>query len=330
MTETSFRALMLRQDDERKTHANFEQVAIDDLPEGEVLVKIDYSSLNYKDGLAVTGASPVVRNFPMVAGIDFVGTVEDSTSADYSLGDKVILTGWGVGETHWGGYAEYARIDADKLVPLPENLSPEHAMTIGTAGFTAMMAVMALEANNVNPDSGEIVVTGASGGTGSMAIAILAEMDYTVVASTGREELGDYLQSIGASEVIGRFDAPTRPMVKTRWAAAIDSVGGDTLAALLTETNYGGSVACFGLAGGADLNTTVYPFILRGVNLLGIDSVMCPTPYRRKVWERVTDVMSKEKFEAIKQVEPLANVPQLAQDILEGKVRGRVVIDVNE
>lgn len=330
MTDSTFRALILTQDDERNTHSKIEDITINDLPEGDVLVKVAYSSLNYKDGLAVTGSSPVVRSFPMVAGIDFVGTVEASDSDEFAVGDEVILTGWGVGEKHWGGYAEYARVPADYLVKLPDNLSAQNAMAVGTAGFTAMMAVMALEEHNITPESGDILVTGASGGTGSMAIAILSALGYSVVASTGREELSEYLKSLGAKEVIGRFEAPSRPVAKPKWAGAIDSVGGDTLASILAETHYGGSVACFGLAGGADLNTTVFPFILRGVNLLGIDSVMCPTDYRLKVWERVAEVLTAEHYEAITQIEPLANVPQLAQDILEGKVRGRVVVDVSQ
>ncbi|MEL6405111.1 MAG: MDR family oxidoreductase [Chloroflexota bacterium] len=330
MTDT-FRALLLTQDDDRNTHADFADVTIDDLPEGEVLVKVAYSSLNYKDGLAVTGSSPVVRSFPMVPGIDFAGTVEAFTSDDFSVGDSVVLTGWGVGEKHWGGYAEYARVPAEYLVPLPDGLSAEDAMAVGTAGFTAMLAIMALEDAGVSPDAGEIVVTGAAGGTGSMAVAMLAAMGYKVVASTGRgDSLSDYLTSLGASEIIGRFDAPSRPLAKTRWAGAVDSVGGDTLAAILPEVNYGGSVACFGLAGGSDLQTTVFPFILRGVSLLGVDSVMCPTPRRIAAWERIRDVMTDELFSAIKQVEPLSNVTELAPAILKGDVRGRVVFDVSK
>jgi len=328
MTESTFRALVITRDDNRKTHANFQDLTIDDLPESEVLVKIQYSSLNYKDGLAFTGSLPVVRKFPMVAGIDFVGTVAASDSDEYAVGDNVILTGWGVGQTHWGGYAGYARVPADYLVALPEGLSPQNAMAVGTAGFTAMMAVMALENHEITPDSGAIVVTGASGGTGSMAVALLSQLGYRVVASTGRDTLSDYLMSLGAQEIIGRFDAPSRPMGKEKWAGAVDSVGGDTLAAVLTEIQYGGSVAAFGLAGGSDLNTSVYPFILRGVNLLGIDSVMCPKPYRLNVWERVAQVMTDDLFAQIAQIEPLSNIEKLAQDILAGDVRGRVVIDV--
>jgi len=330
MTENTFRALMLTQDDERKTHANFEEITVDALSEGDVIVKIAYSSLNYKDGLAVTGSSPVIRSFPMIPGIDFAGTVESSDNENFAEGDAVILTGWGVGEKHTGGYAGYARVPGDYLVKSPDGLSAEDSMAIGTAGFTAMMAVMALKKQGVTPEKGEIVVTGASGGTGSMAVAILAEMGYDVVASTGRDELTDYLTGLGAKEVIGRFEAPSRPLAKTRWAGAIDSVGGDTLAALFPEIHYGGSVACFGLAGGSDLNTTVFPFILRGVSLLGVDSVMCPTDYRIEVWERAADILTSEKMLAIKQIEPLSNVPQLAKDILAGQVRGRVVIDVSQ
>lgn len=330
MSENRFRALMLTQDDERKTHANLEVITVDDLPEGEVLVKVAYSSLNYKDALAVTGASPVIRSFPMIPGIDFAGTVQSSDSEQFAVGDAVVLTGWGVGEKHYGGYAEFARVPANYLVKLTDGLSAEDSMAIGTAGFTAMMAVMALEKQGVTPDKGEIIVTGASGGTGSMAVAILAEMGYDVVASTGREELTDYLSRLGAKEVIGRFDAPSRPLAKTKWAGAIDSVGGDTLAALLPEIHYGGSVACFGLAGGSDLNTTVFPFILRGVSLLGVDSVMCPADYRIQVWKRAADSLTAEKLSAIKQVESLSTVPQLAKDILAGQVRGRIVIDVSQ
>ncbi len=329
MTDT-FQALMLTQDDERNTHSAIQHITIDDLPEGDVLVKVDYSSLNYKDGLAITGSVPVVRNFPMIPGIDFAGIVAASTSDKFVEGDAVILTGWGVGEKHWGGHAEYARVPADYLVPLPAGLSTEQAMIIGTAGFTAMMAVMALQQHQITPDMGDILVTGASGGTGSMAIAILALLGYDVVASTGREELADYLKSIGAKEVIGRLDAPTRPLAKTRWAGAIDSVGGDTLTAILPEVHYGGSVACFGMAGGSDFTASVYPFILRGVNLLGIDSVMCPTDYRITVWEQIADLIRDERFDAIKQIEPLSALPQLAVDILAGQVRGRIVIDVNQ
>lgn len=327
MTDT-FRALVLTQDDERNTHHTFKDLTTDALPAGEVLVKVAYSSLNYKDGLAVTGASPVVRNFPMIPGIDFAGTVVDSRSDAFAEGDAVILTGWEVGEKYWGGYAEYARVPADYLVKQPDSGTALDAMTIGTAGFTAMMAVMALQAQNITPDDGDILVTGASGGTGSMAIALLAELGYRVVASTGRDALADYLTALGASEIIGRFDAPTRPLAKTRWAGAVDAVGGDTLSAILPEVKRGGSVACFGLAGGSDLNTTVFPFILRGVSLLGIDSVMCPTAYRIQVWERAFATLTHEKLDAMRQIESLTHIPELASRILNGEIRGRVVIDV--
>ncbi|MGJ3240866.1 MAG: MDR family oxidoreductase [Anaerolineae bacterium] len=329
MSDT-FRGLMLTQDDQRQTHANFEQITTDELPDGEVLVKVQYSSLNYKDGLAITGSSPVVRSFPMVPGIDFVGTVASSQDTRYAVGDTVILTGWGVGETHWGGYAEYARVPADYLVHLPAGLSTQDAMTIGTAGFTAMMAIMALEDQGIKPDDGAILVTGASGGTGSIAIALLDTLGYHVVASTGRDELSDYLHELGASEVIERLEAPTRSLARTRWAGAIDSVGGDTLSAILPEIHYGGSVACFGLAGGSDLNTTVFPFILRGVSLLGIDSVMCPYERRVGVWQRVAQLADDDKLGAMRQVEALSDVQGLASAIIAGQVRGRVVIDVSQ
>jgi acrylyl-CoA reductase (NADPH) len=329
MVDETFHALVLTRHEDKKTQANFEQVNISDLPDGDALVKVQYSSLNYKDGLAVTGAGPIVRKFPMIPGIDFVGTVEETQSSEYQVGDIVILTGWGVGETHWGGYGAYARVPAEWLVPLPDGLSAEDAMAVGTAGFTAMMAVMALVAHDVKPESGAILVTGATGGAGSVAVAILGAMGYNVVASTGRaEEQGDYLKSLGASEIIGRFEAPQRPLQSERWAGAVDSVGGDALAFILSETKYGGSVAALGLAGGSNLNTTVFPFILRGVNLLGIDSVMCPRDYRLKVWEQVTKTLPVEKLALMKQVEPLSKVPELAQQILAGQVRGRVVINI--
>jgi acrylyl-CoA reductase (NADPH) len=326
---TSFPALMLTQDDDGKTQANIQQITRKDLLGGEVLVKIDYSSLNYKDGLAVTGSGKVVRSFPMIPGIDFAGTVIDTISDSYKEGDRVVLTGWGVGEKHWGGYAGMARVKAEWLVPLPDGLSTKQAMAIGTAGFTAMLAVNALEAHGLSSSDGEVVVTGASGGAGSVAVAILAALGYTVVASTGRSDQTEYLKGLGASEVVERFEAPSRPLSSGRWAAAIDGVGGDTLAALLPEMQYRSSIAAYGLAGGGHLNTTVFPFILRGVNLLGIDSVMCPFPLRQAAWERLASELPLSRLDSLSTVEPLARVPDLSQKILAGEVRGRVVIDVN-
>ncbi len=330
MTQNSFKALVLRRDDEKNTHAAIEDLTHDELPEHEVLVEVAYSSLNYKDGLAVTGAGPVVRTWPMVPGIDFAGTVVESTSDAYQPGDKVVLTGWGVGEKYWGGYSQMARAKADWLVPLPTDFAEHRAMAFGTAGLTAMMAVMALEANNLSPERGEVLVTGASGGVGSVAIALLAEQGYTVVASTGRERLHAYLRSLGATEIIdrGEFARDSKPMESGRWAGVIDAVGGQTLSTALAGMAYDGVVASVGLAGGHELNTTVYPFILRGVRLLGIDSVMAPVAARVAVWDRLRNAIPT-KLDAITKTAPLADVPQLAADILAGQVQGRVVIDVN-
>lgn len=331
MSNRTFRALVLNQID-KKTHAEFEELPINALPEGDVLVKVAYSTLNYKDGLAVTGMGRIVRHFPMVAGIDFSGTVEESDSPDFQPGDQVVLTGWGVGEKHWGGYAQMARVKSKWLVPLPEGLTPKQAMGIGTAGFTAMMCVMALEANGCRPESGEVVVTGASGGVGSTAVAILANLGYNVVASTGRTALHDYLKSLGASDIIERSElarTSKRPLESGRWAGAVDTVGGDTLATVLRTMAYNGAVAACGLAGGHHLNTTVLPFILRGVRLIGIDSVMCPKAQRLEIWSRLATDLPTEALEETMQVAPLSEVPALSAAILKGQVRGRTVIDVN-
>jgi acrylyl-CoA reductase (NADPH) len=267
----------------------------------------------------------------MVPGVDFVGTVVESQSPAYKAGDAVVLTGWGVGERHWGGYAGMARVKADWLVPLPKGLTPQQAMGIGTAGFTAMMCVMALEAHGVKPDGPEVVVTGASGGVGSFAVALLGKLGYTVVGSTGRTENHDYLRELGASDFIGRDDLSAeskRPLDTQRWGGGVDTVGGATLAGLLRSLHYGGSVAACGLAGGSDLPTTVFPFILRGVNLLGIDSVMCPLEQRRAIWDRLQHDFPLDKLEAIMQEVSLKELPAMAEDITNGKVRGRVVVAV--
>ena len=302
------------------------------LPAGDVLVSVAYSSLNYKDGLAVTGRGQVVRRYPLVPGIDLAGTVIESESAAFKPGDEVIALGWGIGEFHWGGYAQLARLQADWLTPLPAGLNFQQAMAIGTAGFTAMLAVLALEKHGVTPDAGEIMVTGASGGVGSLAVAILARLGYQVVASTGRAETHKYLRRLGAGRIVDRTalgQLPDRPLASAQWAGAVDVVGGDTLAALLASLSPGGSVAACGLVGGSKLNTTVFPFILRGVNLLGINSVYCQLPQRLEVWQRLEQDLPLDLLELMTQVAPLAEVLALSRQILDGQILGRVVVDVN-
>lgn len=330
MSQT-FKALLAEQKD-GATQVAIREVNLADLPAGEVLVKVAYSSLNYKDGLAVTGQGKVIRKFPLAPGIDLAGTVVESTSPDYQAGDEVVLTGWGVGESHWGGFAQMARLKAEWLVPLPAGLSLQQAMGIGTAGFTAMQCVLALEEHGLTPaDSREVVVTGAAGGVGSIAVAILAKLGYNVVASTGRAELHDYLGQLGAKQIIDRavLAKPGKPLESERWAGAVDTVGGDTLAALLPGLVSNGSVAACGNAAGFTLNTTVFPFILRGVNLLGINSVTVPRPRRLVLWERLARDLPKEALAEMTQVATLADVPELSQQILKGQIRGRVVVDVN-
>lgn len=306
---------------------------IDDarLPEGDVTVRVDYSSLNYKDGLAITGKGPVVRKFPMVPGIDIAGTVEASANPDYKAGDRVVLNGWGVGETHWGGLAQKARLRGEWLVPLPAAFSARQAVAIGTAGYTAMLCVMALERHGVKPGDGEIVVTGAAGGVGSVAIAVLAKLGYTVVAVSGRSEEGDYLKQLGAAEIIDRsaFSAPGKPLGKERWAGAVDVVGSHTLANICATTRYRGVVTACGLAGGMDFPSSVAPFILRGVTLIGVDSVMCPRPERLVAWERLGRDLDVAKLDVITREVALAEAIPTAAQLMDGKVRGRVVVDVN-
>lgn len=306
---------------------------IDDarLPEGDVTVRVDYSSLNYKDGLAITGKGPVVRKFPMVPGIDIAGTVEASANPDYKAGDRVVLNGWGVGETHWGGLAQKARLRGEWLVPLPAAFSARQAVAIGTAGYTAMLCVMALERHGVKPGDGEIVVTGAAGGVGSVAIAVLAKLGYTVVAVSGRPEEGDYLKQLGAAEIIDRsaFSAPGKPLGKERWAGAVDVVGSHTLANICATTRYRGVVTACGLAGGMDFPSSVAPFILRGVTLIGVDSVMCPRPERLVAWERLGCDLDVAKLDVITREVALAEAIPTAAQLMDGKVRGRVVVDVN-
>ena len=300
------------------------------LMDGDVTVRVEYSTLNYKDGLAITGKAPVVRRFPMIAGIDFAGTVDSSSHAAWKNGDKVILTGWGCGETHLGAYAEKARVKGDWLVPLPKTMSARDAMSIGTAGFTAMLAVMALERHGLTPASGPIAVTGAAGGVGSVAIAILAQRGFTVHAATGRPKEADYLKGLGASEIVDRkeFAGPVKPLAKERWAGAIDAVGSSTLANLLSMIRYGGAVAACGLAGGMDLPGSVAPFILRGVCLYGIDSVMCPIERRKEAWKRLETGLERQKLATMTREIGLSDVFGVAPEILSGQIRGRIVVKI--
>ncbi|MGE0826656.1 MAG: MDR family oxidoreductase [Candidatus Binatia bacterium] len=330
MSET-IKAIVAEEVD-KKVHTSLKDVAVSDLPAGDVTVRVAYSTLNYKDGLAVTGTAKIARRFPMVCGIDLAGTVEESSVPDYKSGDGVVLTGWGLSESHWGGYAQKQRVKSEWLVLLPREFSLKQAMAIGTAGFTAMLGVLALERSGVAPGEHEVLVTGAAGGVGSVAVALLARLGYKVAASTGRPGLADYLKSLGAKSIIERtaLEKPSgRPLDTERWAGGIDSVGGETLASVLRGTRYGGTVAACGLAGGGNLPTSVYPFILRGVNLLGIESVMCPKLQRLEAWRRLARDLPIEQLETMTVVEPMSKVPQLAQAILKGQVRGRVVIDVN-
>jgi acrylyl-CoA reductase (NADPH) len=324
----TFDALVLEQRD-GATHSAIQSLPAAALPESDVLVSVAYSDLNYKDGLAITGQGKVVRNFPMVPGIDFAGTVVESRSPAYKPGDPVVLTGWGVGERHWGGHAQLARVKADWLVPLPAGLTFKQAMGIGTAGFTAMLCVIALEERGSRPGEREVLVTGATGGVGSVAVAILAKLGYQVVASTGKPDAHNYLKSIGASKVIDRLAPPGKPLESERWGGAVDTVGGGTLAALLPSMAYNSNVAAVGNAGGGELHTTVFPFILRGVGLLGVESVAVPPERRRVAWARLARDLPAEALDRMIQVAPLKDVPTLSQEICEGRIRGRVVVDVN-
>jgi acrylyl-CoA reductase (NADPH) len=308
----------------------FRRLTDADLMAGDVTIAVEHSTVNYKDGLAITGKAPIIRRYPLIPGVDFSGTVMASAHKDFKPGDKVVLNGWSVGESHHGGYAARARVPGDWLVPIPEGFSTADAMAIGTAGFTAMLAVMALEEQGVKPADGDVVVTGAAGGVGSMATSLLAKLGYRVTASTGRLSEERYLKSLGAANVIDRneFATPVKPLGKMRWAGVIDSVGSITLANLLSQTNYGGTVAACGLAQGSDLPTTVMPFILRGVKLVGIDSVHCPKPKRLAAWRLLASHLDKAKLAAMSTHVKLADVPRIAADIVEGKVRGRIVVDV--
>ncbi len=328
---SNFRALLATQVD-GKTQIAFQEIGLDQLPPGDVLVKVAYSSLNYKDGLCVTGKPGVMRSFPMVPGIDLAGSVVESCTPEFIAGDSVVLTGGGLAETHWGGYAGYARVRKDFLVNLPPGLSMRQAMAIGTAGFTAMQCVLALERNGVVPGGKEVAVTGAAGGVGSVAVTVLAKLGFRVVASSGRAETHEYLKSLGAAEVIDRsvFAAESkRPLDSERFAGAIDTVGGTTLAGVLRSIAYRGAVAACGLAGGTGLPTTVLPFILRGVTLAGIDSVRAPQAERAAVWSRLAADLPLGLLESMTEVQPLTGIVSLGEKILAGSIRGRVVVDVN-
>jgi acrylyl-CoA reductase (NADPH) len=328
---TMFKAIYLEKTDSGVRHSVSE---LDEsaLPDGDVRVSVEYSTINYKDGLAITGAAPIVRNYPMVPGIDFAGKVLESDNPAFKPGDAVVLNGWGVGESHWGGLAQQARLKGDWLIALPPAFSARQAAAIGTAGYTAMLSVLALEHAGVTPDRGDVLVTGAAGGVGSVAISVLAKLGYRVVASTGRASEADYLKELGAAEIIDRnelSEPSKRPLGKERWAGAVDAVGSHTLANVLAQTKYGGSVAACGLAQGGDLPTSVYPFILRGVSLLGIESVMAPKLLREVAWQRLGEDLDLDKLDAIVEETSLADAPAVAERILKGQVRGRVVVDVN-
>lgn len=326
---TSFRALQVSKDGDRQL-AQFVTLTEDDLMDGDVTIDVSHSSVNYKDGLAVTGKGPIIRKFPLIPGIDVAGTVRASSHPKWKVGDKVVLGGWGVGEGHHGGYSEVARVNGDWLVALPKGLTPADAMAIGVAGFTSMLCVMALEEQGVTPDRGEIIVTGAAGGVGSVAIAILSKLGYTVAASTGRPEEEAFLKNLGAATVINRneFNAAVKPLAKSRWAGAVDSVGSVTLANIISQMQNDGVVAACGLAQGMDLPTSVAPFILRGVRLIGINSVSVPEPRRSQAWARLVRDLDVSKLHALTTQVKLEDVPRVAADIVAGKIRGRVVVDI--
>ena len=325
----SFKAIVIRKSDGGQTVAlsDFDE---NELMEGDVTFRVEWSTINYKDGLAITGKAPVVRRFPMIAGIDAAGTVETSSHPEWKPGDKVVLNGWGCGETHLGGYAEKMRCKGDWLVPLPATMTARDAMAIGTAGYTAMLAVLALERHGVTADRGPVIVTGASGGVGSVAVAILAKLGHQVIAATGRPQEADYLKELGAAEVIARQEltGQVRPLGKERWAGGVDAVGSVTLANVLSMTVYGGAIAACGLAGGMDLPTSVAPFILRGVSLLGIDSVMCPQQLRRNAWRRLETDLDAKKLATMTEQIGLSGVVEGAQRLMGGAVRGRIVVKI--
>ncbi len=326
-----FKGILIEKDADNYSAA-LQDIEDAQLPEGDVTVKVAYSTLNYKDALAITGKAPVVRKFPMVPGIDLAGTVEASSHPDYKAGEPVLLNGWGVGELHWGGFAQKARVKGEWLIPLPSAFSLQQAMAIGTAGYTAMLCILALERHGVTPDKGDILVTGASGGVGSVAISVLSKLGYRVVALSGRAAEADYLKGLGAAEIIGReeFSGPGKPLGKERWAGAVDVVGSHVLANVCATMQYGGVVAACGLAGGMDFPATVAPFILRGVTLAGVDSVMCPRPTRREAWRRLVSDLDIAKLDALSHEIGLIEVIPKAQSMLNGEIRGRLVIDVEQ
>ncbi len=326
---TTFKALVATKG-EAGPNLAFTEFAESELMEGDVTVRVTHSTVNYKDGLAITGRAPVVRRWPMIPGIDFAGRVETSEHPEFKPGDLVVLNGWGTGETHLGAYAQKARVKGDWLVPLPAGLNPDEAMAIGTAGYTAMLCVLALEKHGLKPTDGPVVVTGAAGGVGSVAVALLAKAGWHVIASTGRAEEAEYLKGLGAAEIIDRAElsAPGRPLGKERWIAGVDAVGSHTLANLLSMTKYGGAVAACGLAQGMDLPASVAPFILRGVALLGIDSVMCPKPRRLEAWARLAADLDRDRLALMTTRVPLTDVIETARAIVDGKVRGRVVVEI--
>jgi acrylyl-CoA reductase (NADPH) len=326
---TNFRAIQVKKT-ESGQEFGFADLTEADLMEGDVTVAVEHSTVNYKDGLAITGKIPIIRKFPLIPGIDFAGKVVASTNSEWKPGDRVVLNGWGVGETHHGGYAGLARVPGDWLVRVPEKMTTADAMAIGTAGYTAMLCVMALEHEGVAPSDGEVLVTGAAGGVGSIAIALLAKLGFTIVASTGRLEETEYLKGLGAASVIDRneFNTPVKPLAKARWAAAVDSVGSTTLANVLSQTNPEGTVAACGLAQGMDLPTSVAPFILRGVKLIGVNSVTCPKARRIEAWRRLAEDLDLAKLRGLSRHVKLDDVPGIANEIVAGKIRGRVVVDL--
>lgn len=332
MSDDQFKAMVLRQEGGHTTHS-IEKLTEADLPEGDVLVDVEYSSLNFKDALAITGSGKIVRTWPMVPGIDLAGTVRSSESSDYSAGDPVVLTGWSVGERYWGGYTQRQKVRSEWLVPLPKGLDTKKAMAIGTAGFTAMLCVMRLEDAGITPESGKVLVTGAAGGVGSVAISILSNLGYDVTALTlpDQAEVHDRLHKLGAKEIIfgEEWKSPAKPLETQQWSAAIDTVGTHVLSRVLASMNYSGVVASCGLAGGADLPITVMPFILRGVSLLGVDSVMCPKEHRVKAWQRVAQDLPDSALTSINQTASIDDTPELSEKMLSGRLSGRVVVDVN-